>query len=123
MQQANLDFVIAQAQAKRQADAFAEAVRESIEVGIVVPSILRARLKAAKFQVSDDPAIHAKYGYRELNTLSRVIVAEKTGEIVAMGASIDADDALLHAVLGYFRENKVGDGLAPAGLPIANPKP
>jgi len=112
MQSNNLAFVLRQATDKRQSSAFARAVRASIEVGTVVPSILRAKLAAAGFEVLSDEADVAEYGFRSSKLFQRVLVV-RPGQgdvqpaIVAMGATDSVDNALLHAVLGWFRENAV----------------
>jgi len=116
MQKANLEFVIEQASGARSGDAFAKAVRDSIEVGVVVPSILRAKLADAGFAVVDDVAALAEYGLASLKTLKRVMVNDKKGELVAMGAAGDPGEAILHAALGYFREHPLPDSEVPAGL-------
>ncbi len=54
MQSANLAFVISQAQDRRQKGAIGLAVASSIEVGVVVPSILRRNLEEAGFGLVTD---------------------------------------------------------------------
>lgn len=108
MQTNNLEFVLAAAKVGR--TPIANAVRKSIEVGVVVPSILRGNLEEAGYTVVDDTAALADYGFASLKTLERVVVNDKDGNMVAMGAAGDHGEALLHAMLGYFRENP------PAGL-------
>lgn len=122
MRSANLEYVIAQAQDSGQKDPFGKAVAASIEVGVVVPSILRENLAAAGYEVVDDVAAMSDYGFATLSTLKRVIVNKK-GVMVAMGASGDVGDALLHAVLGYFRENPLPGSEVPAGIAEAPAKP
>lgn len=116
MQTANLAFIIDQARDQRQDSPIGKAVASSVEVGIVVPSVLRSRLKAAGFKVTDDEATATKLGFAKLAYLTRVLVVDKKGAIVAMGASSDADDALLHAMLGWFRENALPGAAIPAGV-------
>ncbi len=118
MQTDNLTFVIAQARDDRQEAAIALAVRGAVEVGVVVPSILRSRLKAAGFTLVADEAALADYGFRSTSHLQRVIVSDKAGTIVAMGAAGDHDEALLHAMLGWFRENPLPESDVPAGLAV-----
>jgi hypothetical protein len=110
MRQANTEFVVRQAQHKNQKGAFAKAVKGAIEVGVVVPSILRSNLQDAGFNVVADETTLAEYGFKGTNVLKRVLVTNKDGRIVAMGAASDEGEALSHAVLGYFRENPVEDG-------------
>lgn len=117
MQKGNTEFVIAQATDKRQTSPFSKAVRGAIEVGVVVPSILRTNLEDAEFTVKEDEASMGEYGFKSSKFLKRVLITDDTGTIIAMGASADHEDALLHAVLGWYRENAVGDpGEVPAGL-------
>jgi hypothetical protein len=116
MQTRNLEFVIDQAKDERQeSGGIAIAVRDSIEVGVVVPSILRNELKAAGFEILEGDDEAAKFGFAELSHLKRVLVVED-GLVVAMGASADYDDALLHAMLGWFRENPLPGADVPAGI-------
>ena len=121
MQANNLAFVLEQAAAG--SGAFAKAVRDSIEVGVVVPSILRAKLSDAGFTVADDKVAVADYGFASLGTLKRVLVTHPKQGLVAMGASSDLDDALLHAVLGYFREHPSDGADIPAGIAEAPVNP
>ncbi|MEW6223188.1 MAG: hypothetical protein AB1627_01025 [Chloroflexota bacterium] len=116
MQAANLAFVIDQATDERHDEPFALAVRGAIEVGVVVPSILRARLAAARFTVTEDEAALADYGFRSTQHLRRTVVADASGVIVAMGAAGDHDEAVLHAALGWFREHPLPEADVPAGL-------
>jgi hypothetical protein len=115
MQSNNLAFVIAQAQAPRPKHPVATAVRGSIEVGVVVPSILRAKLAKQGLTVHQDRASLAEYGFKDTTVLRRVLITDKAGNLVAMGASSDHDDALLHAMLGWFRENLIGTDI-PEGV-------
>lgn len=89
------------------ADPLGDCVRRAIEVGVVVPSLLRANLKEAGYVVDADQDSHAKDGYRRFKNLTRVLVRDGTGNVVAMGASSDEADALLHACLGYLRERDI----------------
>lgn len=118
MRSANLEYVIGQATDSRQKDSFGKAVADAIEVGVVVPSILRANLTEAGYAVIDDQAAMADYGFASTKVLKRVIINDKKGNMIAMGASDSAGDALLHAVLGYFREHPLADSAAPP-TPIA----
>lgn len=122
MRAVNLEYVIAAAQDERQTDAFALAVRDSIEVGVVVPSILRANLKKAGYIVVDDVAKVSDYGFKSLAVLKRVIIEDKNG-VVAMGAAGDYDEAITHAVLGWFREHPLPDADVPQGLGTAPEQP
>ena len=114
MQRANLDFVIEQASQHKHA--LAKAVRDSVEAGTLVPSILRQNLSKAGLKVAQDQTTAAKYGFSALGVLKRVLVLDKQGAIVAMGASGDHDDALLHAMLGWFRENASPETDVPQGI-------
>ncbi len=119
MRTVNTEFVIAQAQHDDHADdAFSQAVKDSIEVGVVVPSILRKNLEAAGFKVVSDDASLSDYGFASTKVLKRVVIFDKGGTIVAMGAAGDAGEAIVHAALGYMRENKVGEDEAPAPLAV-----
>lgn len=122
MQRANLEFVIAQATDESRDDPFSLAVRDSIEVGVVVPSILRAKLAEAGFAVVEDDAALAEYGLASLKSLRRVMVNDK-GVLVAMGAAGDHAEALLHAALGYFREHPLEGSEVPAGIAEAPTQP
>lgn len=113
MQAKNTEWMVAAA--KRFAgNAFADAVCESIEVGMVVPSILKAKLEARGYSVIADAADHKKHGYRQLQNSARVHVIgpasvhpDHTGEhrtLIAAGVAPDEADALLHAALGFLRE-------------------
>jgi hypothetical protein len=123
MQTANLEFVIGQAQHPQRDDAIGAAVAASTEAGFVVPSILRGKLEEAGFKVVDDEVAMSEYGFKTLKTLKRVLVTNADGAIVAMGASSDHADALLHAMLGFFRENSLGDAEVPEGLMEAPTQP
>lgn len=98
------------------------AVRDATEVGVVVPSILEKNLTDYGFAIVKDDAALADYGFATTKFLKRVIVNDGAGNLIAMGAAGDHGEALLHAVLGYFRENPVGDEVAPAGI-MAIPVP
>jgi hypothetical protein len=96
-------------------DALALAVRAAVvpEIKAVVPTLLRAALEKAGFAVNEDEDAHAEQGFKKLEHLYRVLIHAAAGEdgvagqVVAMGASSTADDALLHAVLGYLRERDI----------------
>ena len=76
MQAVNLAFVIAAATDERHDDPFALAVRGAVEVGVVVPSILRTRLAAAGFTVTEDRAALAEYGITGSETGCMKLIAE-----------------------------------------------
>jgi len=116
MQKKNLEFVIEQAQHENQKSAIGKAVAESVEVGVVVPSILEKKLEAKGFKIVKDDAALADYGFASLKALKRVLVTDADGNLIAMGAAGDHAEALLHSTLGYFRENPVGDVEVPAGI-------
>lgn len=119
MQSRNLAFVIDQATDKRQKAPIGLAVRESVEVGVVVPSILRRHLEEAGLNLIEDDKAAADLGFVAMTHLKRVLVTDADGTLVAMGASSDHDDALLHAMLGWFRENPLPGSDVPAGLGTA----
>lgn len=128
MQTANMEFVLAaaaRADEYQGADRkFAQAAADSVEVGVLVPSIFKANLTAAGFGVVEDVAALSEYGFASLGTLKRVIVADKSGAIIAMGAAGDHKEALAHAALGWFREHPLDELDAPAGFataPVAPP--
>lgn len=123
MQTGNLAYLIDAATDERQTDPFAAAVAASIEVGVVVPSILRSQLKAAGFRVVEDVAALAEYGFASLATLERVVVTDGAGGIVAMGAAGDHAEAILHAALGWFREHPLPDAEIPPGIATAPTQP
>jgi len=122
MQKANLEYVLAAAADERQTDPFALAVRGSIEVGVVVPSILRAKLAEAGYVVHSDEAKMSDYGFKTLKVLQRVIIEDVNG-IVAMGAADGYDEALLHAALGWFREHPLEGAEVPEGIMTAPESP
>jgi len=112
MQAKNLEFVIDQI---TQNDApFAVACRAALEVGILVPSLLRSSLESAGFRVLDDKKLK-EHGIPPMKHLHRAAVFDGD-DMIAFGAAGTTDEALLHAVLGWCRENKVGDKPAPKGL-------
>lgn len=77
MQAKNTEWMVAAASrfaAASPSNPFLRAVADSIEVGIVVPSILKAKLEAAGFSVIFDIADHAKHGFRELKNKARVAI-------------------------------------------------
>lgn len=107
--------------------AFANAVNDSTEVGIVVPSILRANLAKAGFKVVDDAAKMSEYGFKSSKWLKRVAVFDKAGTLLAMGAAPDVAEATAAAALGWFREHPLeGSPVHPAIAPapvVATVKP
>lgn len=122
MQKVNVDFLISQA-SRDPREPIRHAIGTAIEVGIVVPSLLRARLESAGFGLVEDTASLAEYGFASLATLQRVIISDKAGVIVAMGAAGDRDEALLAAVLGWCRENPLEGAEVPAGVAVAPSSP
>jgi hypothetical protein len=118
MNRANLAFVVSQATG-RQDDPFGAAVAASVEVGMIIPSILRTRLQTAGFTVVEDKAALAEYGIASTAVLSRVVVRDSVGDIVAMGAADGSDEALLAATLGWFREHPLPDTEVPPGIAVA----
>jgi hypothetical protein len=130
VQSVNLAFVVAQAKDERQTEPFALAVRGalvegSIYVGgaAVLPDTLRQTLVAAGFNGVEDDAALAEYGFASLGTLRRVVITDSSGELVAMGAAGDHDEALLAAALGWFREHPLPDADVPDGIAIARVSP
>jgi len=121
MLSANLAHVIAAATDERQDDPFALAVRGAVEVGVVVPSILRRNLEAAGFTIVEDEAGLSALGFAGTRVLVRTVVT-RDGDIVAMGAASDASEAILHAALGWFREHPLPDLEAPAGVAVLTPE-
>lgn len=106
MQSKNAEYLIEAA--KSHADPIAAIVQKATEVGVVVPSILRRELEAAGFKINEDEEEHkTKYGYRKFENLYRVLVHDKAGNIIAMGASDSSASALSHAILGYIRERDI----------------
>jgi hypothetical protein len=101
------------------ADPFKRAVRDSIEVGVVVPSILRTKLVDAGFSLVADDASLAEYGFASTLVLRRVLIRDASREIVAMGAAGNDGEALLHAVLGHFREHAAPGSDVPDGIATA----
>lgn len=82
---------------------FSRIVRESIEVGVVVPSILRNKLQDAGFTIASNPgAQHGSWVKVFAPTQDATAVAE--GEIVAQAFSHDAADALLQAIYAELKE-------------------
>ena len=86
----------------------AKAVRDATEVGIVVPSILKKGIEDAGYTIVEDKASLAQYGFKSTKLLKRVLVV-KDDKIVAMGMAGDHKEALLAAMLGWFRENPSDD--------------
>jgi hypothetical protein len=115
MHSRNLKFIIDQATDRRQSHRLALAVRDSIEVGFIVPSVLRKNLADAGYTVVEDEMALAEHGFRSLEVLDRTIV--KDGEkILGMGAAGDHDEALVAAMLGWFRENALPGTEVPEGI-------
>lgn len=116
MQTANRDFVIAQATDERQEHAIGKAIANAVEVGTIFPSKLRTELEGAGYRLVDDKVAVSDYGFASAKFLKRVLVLDKAGTIVAMGAAVDPDEAILAAVLGWTRENALPDSEVPEGL-------
>lgn len=106
MQKDNMALLIELSHAHRP-DPVAAAVEQATEVGVVVPSLLRSALEKAKLRISDDPKEHEKRGFDPLDKLKRVLIHGQGDTVIAMGASVDVPDSLLHAVLGYLRERDI----------------
>lgn len=81
-----------------------DAIEGAVRQGVVVVDLLEPALLKAGYVISDDPDEHAEHGFRKFSNLVRVLVHDPSGAVVAMGASGDREDALLHACLGYLRE-------------------
>jgi hypothetical protein len=116
MQTKNLAFVLDQATDKRQKHPVGKAIAASIEVGTVFPSKLRSELESAGYTLVEDKAALSEYGFASTKFLERVIVADADGNMVAMGAAADRDEAILAAVLGWCRENALEGSAVPGGL-------
>ncbi len=116
-----------EASAAHVGDKFCDVVANSIEVGVVVPSILRDKLAKAGFYINQDEDQQEKvHGFKKLDHLYRVLIHDKdeNGAVVAMGASDDFADALLHACLGYVQERDVEKfGCIISADRYANPNP
>lgn len=117
MQSKNMKWLVANAPkfaAASPDNPFLKAVAESIEVGIVVPSILKAKLLESGFAVVADDAEHKKYGYRVLPNNYRVHVigplnvhpdhSDENRGLIAAGMAPSEASALVHAALGFVRE-------------------
>lgn len=117
MQTDNMAFLIAEANASK--GPVAKAVKDSIEIGVVFPSALRKNLTDAGFTLKEDKAAMSEYGFASMAVLKRVLVTDKDDNLVAMGAAGDHDEALLHAMLGWFRENPSGENTVPEGVTTA----
>jgi hypothetical protein len=122
MQTENLRFVLEQANDPRQKDPFAKAVKDSVEVGQVIPSVFRAKLEESGFRVLDDEKSAAEFGFASTKVLKRVLITDKKGDIIAMGASTDPGEAITAAALGWFREHPLAGAEVPAGAAVL-PKP
>ena len=117
MQTDNTKFLIAATAGRK--EPFAKAVASSTEVGVVFPSKLRAELTSAGFTIVDDDKAMADYGFSSMKVLKRVIVNDKDGTMVAMGAALDKDEAILAAALGWVRENPAAGVTATEGIAVA----
>lgn len=80
-------------------DPIAKAVADSVEVGIVVPSILRKNLEVAGVKITEG----------EKKRLKQIEIHDTAGVLIACGSSDGHADALLHAVTGYLRQIAEGD--------------
>ncbi len=99
MRKQNTEALITLAKSQQDRFAVSRAIAESVEVGIVVPSVLRSKLEALGCIVEKNPG-------RQFENV--VQIAVKHGdEIIAMGTSVDEADALLHAMLGFVRERNI----------------
>ena len=127
MQTANMAFVTAHAargnEHKGAAAAFGKALKASVEVGVLVPSVFRRNLEDAGYLVVDDKAAVADYGFASLGVLKRVLVVDEDGAIVAMGAATDAGEAIAAAALGWCREHPLEDLEATTGIAEAPTNP
>lgn len=125
MQSNNLNWLIEQVSSdeRDKKDKFLAAIADSIEVGVVVPSILRRNLTDAGFAIVEDKASMSEYGFASLATLERVLITDSKGALVAMGAAGDPSEALLHAALGYVREHRLPDSEANDGILTASVNP
>lgn len=119
MQKGNLDFVLEQAKGDLSGTPIGQAIAASVEVGTVFPSKLRAELADAGYVVKDDEAAMSDYGFSSSKVLKRVLVVDSTGDIVAMGAAADADEAILASMLGWCRENALPTADIPEGIASA----
>ncbi len=75
---------------------FSKAVTDSKEVGVIVPSILRFKLISLGYEIRET----------KLKFLTQIDVIVD-GVVIASGTSVDANDALLHAALGFVREHEI----------------
>lgn len=103
MRKANVEDLIALSNELTD-DPIAKAVVASTEVGVVVPSILTAKLEAAGYPpVKDgDPKDH-----KPLKHLKRVLLKDGNGAVIAQALAGDYSEALLHAVMSYLREQSL----------------
>ena len=127
MRKANFIFLLAAAADPRHTHPLVQALRSATTVyeadpdhglekrtAIDVPA-LRAALVAGGFTIIDDEAATKEDGFRRLENLTRVLVKHGK-DVVAMGAASDEREALLHAMLGWFREHPLPNLDAPAGV-------
>ena len=104
MRAINTKHLILLADSQRDRFAISRAIAESVEIGVVVPSILRSKLEALGLTITET----------KVSANVRVDVL-KGGELLARGSSSDTADALLHAMLGFVRELNI-DGLMATGM-------
>lgn len=116
MQQVNMAFCVDHVRYFN--DPISTAVKNSIDNGNTIhPGRLKENLEKAGYLLKDcvsHEARHKELGYRIFDNLTRVLVENQAGDVLAMGASGDYDDALLHSMLGYIRE-RVKAALQAAG--------
>lgn len=89
----------------------AEAVIDSIENDLVSPSMLKTKLEELEFVncriEKFEKSIQFEF-YSDLEPRLEVGETEPTEDIWARGRSQTWQDAVLHAILGYFRECEKG---------------
>ena len=121
MRQTNMEYLVHAAKSHKEAkfggeDKFVNAVVKSTELGLVIPSLLRANLEEAGFEVITDETKEGQkrqemMGYKPLDFLTDVVVAKKVNRhesvLIAYGAAGDVQEAIIHAALGYVRERDV----------------
>lgn len=118
---ASLKARLADVRKARNSEAFRKAIGDSIEVGTVIPSILERNLTEAGFEVVKDQPTMEEMGFNSPKALVRVVVRDKHGLILAMGASTDPEESLPAAALGWCREHPLEGSVVPEGLaPPAN---